>query len=117
MASLSRDEILKELEPLLSRLADRAVSASEGTSIYGDLSIGGDDAAELIEGIHARFGTRFDGFKYEVFFPNETEALGAHFARLLGFKNKKGKPLLVGHLVDVIQKGAWFEPPDSSPPA
>lgn len=114
MTTLSRGEIIKELEPLLSRLADKKASISESTSIYRDLSIGGDDAAELIEGVHAKFGTRFDGFKYEAFFPNETEAFGEHLARLFGFKNKKRKQLLVGHLVDVIQTGSWFEPPNAS---
>ena len=112
--SPSRDEAMKELEVLLSRIIAGKVSVSEQTSINHDLHIGGDDAADLIEGVHAKFGTRFDGFKYETFFPNETEVFGEHVARLFGFKNKKRKQLSVGHLVDVIQKGAWIDPPSPS---
>ncbi len=108
--SPSREEIRKELEALLSRISARKVSIVETTSIYRDLAIGGDDAGDLIEGIHGKFGTRFDGFKYDVYFPNETDALFDHLASIFGFRNKKKRNLLVGHLLDVIQCGAWFEP-------
>jgi len=105
----SRDEIRTRLESFLRRIGGKKKVISEKTLVLQDLGIGGDDAGELLDEIHASFGTRFDGFEFDLYFPNETEALGEHYARLLGFKSRR-KPLPVGHLVSVIEHGQWFEP-------
>lgn len=112
---LSREEILKELAPVLLKIGGKKMPVSEATLIFHDLTIGGDDAAELIEEVHARYGTRFEGFKYETYFPNEVEDFWEYVGSLFGFKRTERKHFWVGHLIDVIQKGAWFEPP--APPS
>jgi|SRR5687767_14876688 len=92
----------------------RSITASkrnihEDASLLHDLGIAGDDAAEFIAKLHERFGTRFDGLIFHKFFPNESEALFYHLARLLGYRSRKPK-LTIRHLVRVVESGAWFEP-------
>ena len=82
---------------------------TDATRIYRDLIIAGDDAAELLESIHKEFGTRFEGFVFQKYFPSETEALPLRLGKLLGLESRK-HALTLGHLVAVIQKGSWFEP-------
>ena len=110
--SEKREEILHQLERILSQIVAKKVTVSEQTSVYGDLSIAGDDAIELIEWIHSKFGTKFDGFRFDEYFRNETDAFAEHLARLVGFKRNIRRPLFVSHLVDVIDSGAWFDPPN-----
>jgi hypothetical protein len=96
---------------IIERLHARKVSISESTLIYDDLGIAGEDAIELLEEIHSRFWTRYDGASFDEYFPNETDAFIEHLARVFfGWRDKKRKKLTVGHLLDVIQRGSWFEP-------
>jgi hypothetical protein len=78
--------------------------------IFHDIGIGGDDIDELFEEIHRRFGTRFEGFEFDVYFPIETDVIFYHYLRLIGFTSKKYKPLTFGHLLDVVRKGRWYDP-------
>ncbi|HKU64422.1 MAG TPA: DUF1493 family protein [Rhizomicrobium sp.] len=105
-----RDKIRREIEALLAQAACRKAPFAEDTRILQDLNIGGDDADEFLEAIHEKFGTRFDGFEFTAYFPNEHEALGEYWVRRLGFQDTR-KPVTMGHLTDVIQRGSWFEPP------
>ena len=85
---------------------------SNETALLHDLSIAGDDARELLEEIIRRFGTDFSKMQFTAYFPDETEALGVHWAKLIGRRSSK-KPLTVGHLGNVIDRGVWFDPSDS----
>jgi hypothetical protein len=86
-------------------------SVSESTRILQDLGIDGDDADEFLEAVHAKFGTRFDGFVFSTYFSNGEIGSGEGWLRRRGFEDPR-KPLSVGHLLDVIIGGAWFDPPD-----
>ena len=77
--------------------------------LYHDLKLTGDDAVELLEALHAKFGTAFTDFQFAEYFPNEGEAAVDGVERLLGFAEPR-KPLTIGHLSEVVRRGAWFEP-------
>jgi hypothetical protein len=106
------DEILDAVRSMIEPFKGKGVDVSRSTAIYHDLWIAGDDAGELLDAIHNRFGTDFHGLHFDRYFPNEGEVFPEHILKLLGFRKKaKWQRLTVGHLVDVIQKGAWFDPP------
>jgi hypothetical protein len=91
--------IERALIPPIQRMADTHSPVSPSAAIYQDLHIAGDDAAELLEEIAARFGTSFSGFNFQVYFPNEHES-----------RSSPRRTMTVSHLVAVIERGAWFEP-------
>jgi hypothetical protein len=98
-----------ELIAMIERIAGRRKSISHSTAIYQDLRIAGDDAFELLEMISARFGTSFQGFDWRAYFPDELEAGLFHWGAILGIRDTKRRTLTVGHLLAVIERGAWFE--------
>jgi hypothetical protein len=85
---------------------------SPDTLLWQDLHLGGDDVVELLERIHQKFGTSFEGLVYSRFFPEEHEAIGASWAARLGLGSKR-EHVRVQHLVDVVARGQWFDPPDA----
>jgi hypothetical protein len=105
---VSREEVWRRLKPLLARFSARPLS--EDCRLLQDLDIDGDDAGEFLETVQRTFGTRFDGFLFGAYFPDEDEAGSERWLRRLGFCDSC-KALTVGHLLDVIQRGTWFEPP------
>jgi hypothetical protein len=78
--------------------------------LWHDLRVGGDDAWELIEKLVDSFGTSFTSMAFSDFFPDETEAFGAHWGMVFGFRSDK-TPVTVQHLADVVERGHWFDPP------
>lgn len=105
---IRREDIWRRLARLLARFTTTPLS--EDCRILQDLGIGGDDAGEFLDAVHQTFGTRFDGFVFSAYFPDDGEAAGEEWFRRLGFRDSR-KTLTVGHLLDVIQRGVWFEPP------
>jgi hypothetical protein len=87
----------------------QSATISDSTCLYHDLSISGDDAWELLDRLKSDFGTSFAGLDFEAYFPQETESLGQHILKSIGFPNKR-KKLTFGHLVDVVRDGHWSEP-------
>lgn len=104
-----------ELEGIVRRYCGfwRGRSISNQTRIYFDLGIYGDDAWELLEEIHNRFGTRFEGFDGPTYFPEEMGTAGKWIAWLFG-KPEPWKPVTFGHLFKVVEAGRWFDPPDDA---
>ncbi len=103
---------MEDVEPALREMLSKFIGGRQveiQTELFHRLGIAGDDAAELIDDVHERFGTDFSGFRFDDFFPNEADALGSHVARVLGVRSQK-KPLTPGHLAQVVEKGRWFEP-------
>jgi hypothetical protein len=80
------------------------------TRLYHDLFIAGDDATELIDKIHDVFGTAFEKFVFDRFFPDEETAMYYMWSARLGYKGKRWVELTFGHLVSVVENGQWFEP-------
>lgn len=79
------------------------------SKIYQDLRIAGDDAWELLERIRHDFGVDFTGMNFANYFPSEGEVQIERLERLFRFAPKR-KPLTVGHLLQVIEVGRWWEP-------
>src|SRR5579863_10497581 len=111
---VSRAETFETLKTVLEPFVGNE-SVSEDTRILQDLGIDGDDADELLEAVHAKFGTRFEGFVFSTYFSNEEFGSGEGWLRRRGFEDPR-KPLTVGHLLDVIIGGVWFVPPDQPRP-
>lgn len=92
---------------ILRGIIGRDKKIDRSTLIYDDLRISGDDAIELIERIHREFGTSFKSFRFPDYFPYESESL--LYGVFLLFAQSRKKPLTVGHLLDVVDRGEWFE--------
>jgi len=97
-----------EIVSILQDIAGPRRPIEPSTRIYEDLLIAGDDAAELLERVQKKFGTSYEGFRFDDFFPNETDALLCRITLLFGFGSRK--TLTVQHLIDVVQAGKWTEP-------
>jgi Protein of unknown function (DUF1493) len=95
-------QILRSVGPKEARIHD-------SIRIYHDLLISGDDAVELLERVHNAFGTRFDGFTFETYFPDETESISTRIAKFFGINDGK-REFTFKHLLSVVDRGAWFDP-------
>jgi uncharacterized protein DUF1493 len=105
---MTADQNIEEtVSGILQDIARPYQKIDASSRIYEDLSIAGDDAAELLDRVHAAFGTSFEGFDFSDYFPNEPDALFYHILRLFGWAPKKS--LSVRHLVAVVEAGKWFE--------
>lgn len=79
------------------------------TSINNDLGLYGDDADYVLEKFHKKFKVNFDDLIFNDYFLPE---LVFKFLYYKWFKPEKLKrpPLTIGHLVEVVKKGYWFNP-------
>jgi acyl carrier protein len=93
----------ERLISLIQRMSGN-VNVSLDSTVNLDLNIQGDDAVELIEEIHNEFGTKFNGMDMRRFFKDEGIEI------LLKFFKQNKTPLSVRHLLDVVERGSWFEP-------
>ncbi len=109
----SDEEVFAYIKSSIERISGACVNISADAAIYHDLWLAGDDAGELLDDIHDRFGTDFRGMWFPTYFPSEGwESFSEHWLKLLGFRKKAyWRRLTVGHLVAVVQKGTWFDPP------
>jgi hypothetical protein len=105
------DEIVEQLRPLIEEVSS-SKSVRSDTRLFHDLHLGGDDVAEILNRISAKYGTSFAGLSFTDFFHEEHEALGGALWASLGLRSSK-KPVTVQHLAEVVRCGAWFDPPVS----
>jgi hypothetical protein len=91
---------------IVSRIAGTK-KISGATSINHDLPVDGDDAYELLMSIKNEFGTDFDGFDFYRYFRDEGAVMfpSGLFRRFY----KKKNSLTIQHLIDVVEKGSWFD--------
>jgi hypothetical protein len=94
---------------MIRELACHRGQLSEKTRLLHDLSISGDDAADLLDRVQKRFGTSLSGMNFEEFFPNETESMFYRRGRFLGFGRPK-RELSLGHLLRIVKEGRWLDP-------
>jgi hypothetical protein len=102
-------DIRKQLENIVRPFVGNKKVIADNSRLFHDLGISGDDASELLDKVNAAFGTLFNGFKFNSYFPNETEAFLSDFGRLLRLKSRR-KSFTFAHLVQIVQAGSWFEP-------
>ena len=79
-------------------------------TLYQDLSIYGDDAFYLLVEISKAHGTCFTGFNFAKFFPGEGVLHLYPLRRLLRLRDAPRRPFTFGHLCEVVNQGAWFDP-------
>jgi hypothetical protein len=107
----SREEAARELVAILPKYVGK-FAPSEDPWLYHYLGLLSDDASELFDEIHVRFGTCFDCLEdWHSYFPADMETIGEKTSVRLGFAPIPVKPLPLSHLVEVIVLGAWFDPP------
>ena len=102
---------MDDIEEAVAKLVADFTGARRVTSerrLYHDLGLAGDDVDELFEAIQQRFGTRFEGFSFYDYFPDEGEAVMDRLERFLHVAPSR-KPLTIGHLAEVVRRGAWFD--------
>lgn len=102
---MANDAVRADLQKLVQAITGADEDVLDATGLYHDLRI----SVELLNKVNQKFGTKFDEFRFDSYFPDETQALLSHFARLLGISGRR-KSLTFGHLVDVVHKGKWFDP-------
>jgi hypothetical protein len=106
----NQDKTLDEfVERILRRQTGFKGQLSATTELYYDLSLAGDDTCEVLEALTRQFGTSWDGMQFERYFPDEATALFNQIAKWLGYRRKNS--FTIGHLLNVIRSGRWFEPP------
>ena len=102
---------LAEIEQIARRIGGSRVSPA--ARLFHDLGIAGDDAAGLLGEVVDKFGTSFEGLKFDDYFPDEAEAMPAFWLQRLGIGGRRWKPMTVRHLAEVASHGKWFEPAPS----
>jgi hypothetical protein len=104
------DEIEAGQTELIRKITGTRKRLHKAVHIYHDVHIAGDDAFELFEETSKIYSTKFHGFLFGHYFPGETESLWHYLKSCLGFADRSRKSLTFGHLVAVVEQGAWFEP-------
>jgi len=104
------DDVEQEIQILIRKLAGYRKPIKPSTSINLDIGLDGDDAYELLETIQKRFGTRFNTLDWHKYFHNEGELdfLSQWLSKLFG-QRETSQSLTFQKLLEVVQKGDWFE--------
>lgn len=85
---------------------------SDSDCIYHDLRIAGDDASELLQEVNEYRRIDWTGLKFQEYFSNDNEDSVIRILSWFGYRDKI-KRCTVGHLLQVMQAGRWFEPEQS----
>jgi hypothetical protein len=104
------DTIEGELIGLIGKWDGGRHPITSQSALYQDLHIVGDDLYELFVEITKRYGTSFEGFRFDIYVPDESTALWYYCAMRLGFCRNSFPRFTVAHLAAVIHRGLWFEP-------
>jgi hypothetical protein len=100
-----RDQVIEMIRDITR--SRRAIN--DGTRLFHDLSISGDDAADFLDLVQQRFSVQMSALKFDEYFPNEPDGILYFKGKFLGFGQGK-KELTVGHLLKVIERGHWVDP-------
>lgn len=101
-----RSEILR----IVQHVCSTKKHLGDDVELYHDLSLFGDDAYEIFEEIHNKYGTDFGKFEFSDYFPNETEPIYHWRRKIFGYRDRNRKSFTFGHLVRVVEVGTWFSP-------
>ncbi|TNE57340.1 MAG: DUF1493 family protein [Alphaproteobacteria bacterium] len=109
----SRDVYLRFITVLVQDFSIYTVE-DESTRIEQDLHLRGDDLWRVLERITAEYGTDFSALEWKKFFHGEYWRLRDMFwaiqNRWFGIATTDRPEVTVGHLIDVIERGQWFDP-------
>ena len=76
-----------------------------------DCGVTGDDAWELLEAIHDKFGTDFTELEFSQHFYQEGEVFFSSLCNPAREKHRKAFPVTIGHIFRIVESGKWFMPP------
>lgn len=106
------NSLRSEIQDMVRFIHGGKSTVSDSTRLWHDLRISGDDAYELLEMVHKRFGTRFDAFDFNAYFPGETDIFEGLISMIAAwFRRSDGRrEFTFGHLVAIVERGVWFQP-------
>ena len=94
--------------------AEPLENITPATRLRDDLGIAGDDWDEVLLAINNRWPVDWAGFDFYTFFDEEPHLLSLVRALLHVVRGRRLRPLTVGHLSLVLQRGKWFDPADAA---
>lgn len=104
-----REILLKQITTLLLEYGARDIAPTEEAVINRRGSLIDEDLGDFFQALQTRYGTRWDGLDYGTYFiDGYNETVWNYVRRLCGIYPTK--PLTLGHLADVVQRGTWFDP-------
>jgi acyl carrier protein len=110
---MEMDEELRSrlLKIIAATAAIKADQIKDATRLFHDLSIKGDDVYWLLVELEKEFGTNLREFPSDQYFSDWEEPIGIWVNRFFGYTADK-KGLTFGHLLNVVERGRWFDPPE-----
>lgn len=102
-----KEDILKEVIDFYGKYTRDPLY--ENTEINNDLELIGDDADCMLLDFMDRFNINFEGVDLSAYFLPELLLKYWYYKWLKPEKLKK-KPLTIGHMAEVVEKGSWFDP-------
>ncbi|WP_163836721.1 DUF1493 family protein [Spartinivicinus ruber] len=110
--STTNTTLIQELEAIfLEKVFLKPSELFPEARLEQDYGITGDDAWELFEAIHEKFGTDFSGFEFDQYFCEEGEGFFSLLTNRARDKHRKAFPVTIGHIFKVVESGKWFKPP------
>jgi hypothetical protein len=103
--------IEEQVITLIRPFAGKSKKITPSARLFHDLGIGGDDASDLLESVAKHFGTSFADMDFGAFFSNEGESSIYYWFMRIGLFRSQIRSMTVAHLVAVVSRGSWFEPP------
>ncbi len=109
----NKDEIEARILELFAEQGWEKIALSD--RIEQDLGVRGDDLWPIILALHDEFGVNFKPLNYDRFFHGEyyrfRDLLWLLLRKVSGRETSDREECTVGHLVDVVRTGCWFDPP------
>ena len=103
---------VEDLTDILAMLRSEPRSRiTSDTLLREDLGVDGDDWDEILVTITQHWGdTDFTSFNFYDYFREEPQLHALYICLKDFWSGKRLRPLTVGHLAAVIDRGQWFEP-------
>lgn len=98
-------QLEKDIKEFISQLTSIQIEKiTDDKDLDNDLGVAGDDAWELIEEFSEKFNVDLASFEFSKHFTSEG------FPPLHENDEYGGYPVTVKHLIEIAEKGIWFEP-------
>ena len=98
---------LNEVKEIFARSYYEEVN--EQTTVNYDLEIMGDDADFFMQKFFERFNVAHENFDFTTYFNEEMGILRLYYRIFQPQRLKRKKPLTLGHLAAVAERGVWFD--------
>ena len=96
------------LMAIVREFAGRKAIITDEFSMYHDVKIRGDDIAWFLDAVINEFGTDLGALEWRLYFADNQENIVPYLRRRFCRWDDK-KRLTFGHLLAVVERGAWFE--------